>query len=118
MYERSVEKHFRFWRMTVALDITLMIDLISQLSALLAIMVKSGLIYSVLRLVKSILVHGNQKQNCYVEQTSILRRDSHCRVVFLVLTDLSFKWFTGVKWQKRATFPQTAHTLGRFHSTL
>ena len=37
---------------------------------------------------------------------------------FLVSTDLGFKWFTGVKWQKRATFPQTAHTLGRFHSTL
>ena len=27
MYERSVEKQFCFWRMAVALEITLMIDL-------------------------------------------------------------------------------------------
>ena len=31
MYERSVEKQFCFWRMAVALDITLMIDLNDRL---------------------------------------------------------------------------------------
>ena len=50
---------------------------------------------------KAILVHINQKQNCYVEQTSILRRDFHCCVILLV-----------------STFPQIAHIFGWFHSAL
>ena len=70
--------------------------MISQSSALLAIMMNS-LIYSVFRFVKLILVHINQKQNCYVEQTSTWGGISAVAYFYLCQQTWILKGFTGVK---------------------